>query len=220
MSTLFLDQAVFNHVIFGGQSGTFTVPKGATYVDFVLIGAGADGRVVEDWDNLDPTSLEDNSGGGGGGSGAVTYGTITVSEGDTITIHAGRGNDTRQYSHVYDTSSSITYLGTTITANGGNKSTGSEGGSGGAASTGLPSGVTSIPGGDGGAGGTTVDDGAGGFTQTTAEAGNNPSGTANNATPGAAGADSNFNNVTGRTMVFVQVEVEAPGEASRIGLTL
>jgi hypothetical protein len=201
MSTLFLDQAVFNHVIVGGQTGTFTVPKGATYVDFVLIGAGGDGGVVSKWDASNRGDLEANSGGGGGGSGAVTYGTIAVSEGDTIDLHAGRGNDSRQYQHVYDTQSSITYLGTTITAAGGSNGS-NTGGSGGAASTGLPSGVTSIPGGDGGDGGTTVSDGADGFNQTTAQAGNNPNGTANNATPGSPGADSNYNNVVDRTDGF------------------
>ena len=121
------------------SNGTFTVPAGVTQVSAVVIGGGGGGG------NSSGSFLGQASG-AGGGAGGLSYGTFSVTPGETLTVNVGSGGGVGSSGG----SSSIVRSSTTLlqgsggTGGGTNNNNGTGGGS---------SGTERDGGGDGGAGG-------------------------------------------------------------------
>ena len=121
------------------SNGTFTVPAGVTQVSAVVIGGGGGGG------NSSGSFLGQASG-AGGGAGGLSYGTFSVTPGETLTVNVGSGGGVGSSGG----SSSIVRSSTTLlqgsggTGGGTNNDNGTGGGS---------SGTERDGGGDGGAGG-------------------------------------------------------------------
>jgi hypothetical protein len=121
------------------SNGTFTVPAGVTQVSAVVIGGGGGGG------NSGGNFLGQSSG-AGGGAGGLSYGTFSVTPGETLTVNVGSGGGVDSSGG----SSSIVRSSTTLLQ-------GSGGGGGGSntfeGSGGGSSGTERDGGGSGGAGG-------------------------------------------------------------------
>jgi len=121
------------------SNGTFTVPAGVTQVSAVVIGGGGGG-------GNSSGSFFGQSSGAGGGAGGLSYGTFSVTPGETLTVNVGSGGGVGSSGG----SSSIVRSATTLlqgsggTGGGTNNTNGTGGGS---------SGTERDGGGDGGAGG-------------------------------------------------------------------
>lgn len=121
------------------SNGTFTVPSGVTQVSAVVIGGGGGGG------NNAGSFFAQNTG-AGGGAGGLSYGTFSVTPGETLTVNVGSGGGAGSSGG----SSSIVRSSTTLLqgSGGGSGGTNSSNGSGGGSS-----GTERDGGGDGGAGG-------------------------------------------------------------------
>ena len=121
------------------SNGTFTVPAGVTQVSAVVIGGGGGGG------NNAGSFFAQNTG-AGGGAGGLSYGTFSVTPGETLTVNVGSGGGAGSSGG----SSSIVRSSTTLLqgSGGGSGGTNSSNGSGGGSS-----GTERDGGGDGGAGG-------------------------------------------------------------------
>tara|TARA_B100000902_G_scaffold339262_1_gene341368 strand:- start:4397 stop:6190 length:1794 start_codon:yes stop_codon:yes gene_type:complete len=121
------------------SNGTFTVPSGVTQVSAVVIGGGGGGG------NNQGSFFAQNTG-AGGGAGGLSYGTFSVTPGETLTVNVGSGGGAGSSGG----SSSIVRSSTTLLqgSGGGSGGTNSSNGSGGGSS-----GTERDGGGDGGAGG-------------------------------------------------------------------
>ena len=121
------------------SNGTFTVPAGVTQVSVVVIGGGGGG-------GNNTGSFFGQSSGAGGGAGGLSYGTFSVTPGESLTVNVGSGGGVGSSGG----SSSIVRSATTLlqgsggTGGGTNDTNGTGGGS---------SGTERDGGGDGGAGG-------------------------------------------------------------------
>ena len=135
------------------SNGTFTVPAGVTQVSAVVIGGGGGGG------NNQGTFFAQNSG-AGGGAGGLSYGTFSVTPGETLTVNVGSGGGAGSSGG----SSSIVRSSTTLLqgSGGGSGGTNSSNGSGGGSS-----GTERDGGGSGGNGG----DGSSGLFTTSPDGG-------------------------------------------------
>ena len=66
------------------SNGTFTVPSGVTQVSAVVIGGGGGG-------GNNAGSFFGQASGAGGGAGGLSYGTFSVTPGETLTVNVGSG---------------------------------------------------------------------------------------------------------------------------------
>ncbi len=173
----------------GAGTFTYVVPAGVTSIDIQVWGAGGAGG-----GSTDTGSRFRGGGGAGGGGGAYVVGTVTVQEGETLTIVVGAGGTgvSGGNGNNGDNSSIIGSLsGTLAIAVGGNGGTANISGgdpTGGAGGNSGSVGGTVTPGQDGGDGDTGfgVDSGAGGNGGNGGNGGASLGGGSNNGNPGNA----------------------------------
>lgn len=173
------------------SNGTFTVPSGVTQVSAVVIGGGGGG-------GNNAGSFFGQSSGAGGGAGGLSYGTFSVTPGETLTVNVGSGGGVGASggnSGIVRSSTTLlqgsggTGGGTNDTNGTGGGSSGTErdgGGSGGAGGDGSGAFFANAPdggGAGGGAGGYSGNGGAGG-----GDGGNGAAGAGGGGAGGGAGS--------------------------------
>ena len=143
-------------------TSTWTVPNGVTQVSAVVVGAGGGGA------GGDSNGNNDEEGGCGGGGGGLSYGTFTVTPGETLTIiiGTGGGGGSAPAGAGSNGGSSQIRRGSTVLLHGGGGGRGTHGIPGSGGGGGPSSGPQRDGGGTGGAGGEATDntrgDGGGG----------------------------------------------------------
>jgi hypothetical protein len=163
-------------------NGTFTVPAGVTQVSAVVVGGGGGGG--------DATA--DDEPGAGGGGGGLSYGTFTVTSGESLTVTVGAGGNNGGTGGTGGTTSIARGATTLLSGGGGSGGSSTDGVSAGGGNGGSSGGTERDGGGTGGNGGSTSDSttGAGGGGGAAGYSGNGGAGSnrgANNATAGAGG---------------------------------
>ena len=163
-------------------NGTFVVPTGITQISAIVVGGGGGGGDATDDD-------EPGSGGAGGG---LSYGTFTVTPGESLTVTVGTGGNRGEQGGTGGTTSISRGATTLLSGGGGSGGSSTDGGSAGGGNGGSSGGTERDGGGSGGDGGSTSDSstgnggggGAGGYS------GNGGAGAdrgTTNATAGAGG---------------------------------
>ena len=164
------------------SSGTFTVPTGVTQVSAVVVGGGGGGG----------NATNDDEPGAGGAGGGLSYGTFSVTPGESLTVTVGSGGQNGNTGGTGGTSS-LSRGGTTLLSGGGGSGGSStDFGASGGGSGGSSGGTERDGGGTGGNGGSTSDSttGAGGGGGAAGYSGNGGEGAdrgTTNATAGSGG---------------------------------
>lgn len=164
------------------SSGTFTVPTGVTEVSAVVVGGGGGGG----------NATNDDEPGAGGAGGGLSYGTFSVTPGESLTVTVGSGGQNGATGGTGGTSS-LSRGGTTLLSGGGGSGGSStDSGASGGGTGGSSGGTERDGGGTGGNGGATSDSstGAGGGGGAAGYSGNGGEGAdrgSNNATAGSGG---------------------------------